>query len=289
MSEVAEIQNTPKPKLLEKLGNKYGIEPNRMLNTLKATAFKTRNQITNEQMVALLVVADQYDLNPWTREIYAFPDKHGGIVPVVGVDGWSRIINSHNQFDGMDYEYSAEMVSSESNQHKPCPEWVKCIMYRKDRAHPVVVQEYFDECYRGPMGSPPKPGPWQTHPKRFLRHKATIQCARLAFGFVGIFDPDEAERIVEAEVVSVQPKSTSVTQTVIDDENIQVDESALVSYVDALKEAVYNMDDMAINQLYGEMSSDMELCLQRRLSSQDRSYIKKARHGDADERTEPTE
>jgi hypothetical protein len=30
-----------------------------------------------------------------------------------------------------------------------------------------------------------------------LRHKAMIQCARLAFGFVGIFDEDEAERIRE--------------------------------------------------------------------------------------------
>jgi hypothetical protein len=29
-----------------------------------------------------------------------------------------------------------------------------------------------------------------------LRHKAMIQCARLAFGFVGIYDQDEAERIV---------------------------------------------------------------------------------------------
>ncbi|EIP6782236.1 hypothetical protein LTE40_000211, partial [Escherichia coli] len=30
-----------------------------------------------------------------------------------------------------------------------------------------------------------------------LRHKAMIQCARLAFGFAGIYDKDEAERIVE--------------------------------------------------------------------------------------------
>jgi hypothetical protein len=40
-------------------------------------------------------------------------------------------------------------------------------------------------------------GPWKTHPKRMLRHKALIQCARLAFGFVGIYDQDEAERIIE--------------------------------------------------------------------------------------------
>jgi len=31
-----------------------------------------------------------------------------------------------------------------------------------------------------------------------LRHKAMIQCARLAFGYGGIYDQDEAERIVDA-------------------------------------------------------------------------------------------
>jgi hypothetical protein len=43
-------------------------------------------------------------------------------------------------------------------------------------------------------------GPWQTHPKRFHRHKALIQCARVAFGFTGIFEQDEAERIIESPV-----------------------------------------------------------------------------------------
>ncbi len=36
-------------------------------------------------MAALMIVADQYGLNPFTREIFAFPDKQNGIVPVVGV------------------------------------------------------------------------------------------------------------------------------------------------------------------------------------------------------------
>jgi hypothetical protein len=65
-----------------------------------------------------------------------------------------------------------------------------CIIYRKDRSHPVKVTEYLSECKRGTQ-------PWQSHPKRMLRHKAMIQCARLAFGYVGIFDQDEAERIVD--------------------------------------------------------------------------------------------
>lgn len=149
-----------------------------LVQTLKATAFK--GQVTDAQMTALMVVANQYGLNPWTKEIYAFPDRNNGIVPVVGVDGWSRIINSHPQFDGMDFDQNAESCT--------------CIIYRKDRNHPIKVTEFMEECRRA------NTGPWMTHPKRMLRHKAMIQCARLAFGYGGIYDQDEAERIVEAEV-----------------------------------------------------------------------------------------
>lgn len=171
---VAEIQKSP--KLLEQMANKFGIEPSKMLTTLKSTAFK--GDVSNEQMIALLVVANQYNLNPWTKEIYAFPDR-GGIVPVVGVDGWSRIINSDPNFDGMEFK-DADDAS-----------WVECTIYRKDRSHPIAVREYMAECKRDQ-------GPWKTHPRRMLRHKAMIQCARLAFGFAGIYEPDEAERIQEA-------------------------------------------------------------------------------------------
>ena len=172
-------------KLAAKLD--MGTDGSSLIETLKATAFK--GQVNDAQMTALLVIANQYGLNPWTKEIYAFPDK-GAIVPVVGVDGWARIINSHPQFDGMEFEQNDEQCT--------------CIMYRKDRARPVKVTEYMVECKRANVG------PWQSHPRRMLRHKAMIQCARLAFGFGGIYDHDEAERITErdmgaAEVVSIRP------------------------------------------------------------------------------------
>lgn len=162
-------------KLATSLGMDIGGDE--LVQTLKATAFK--GQVSDAQMAALLIVANQYGLSPWTKEIYAFPDKNNGIVPVVGVDGWARIINEHTQFDGMDFEQDAESCT--------------CIIYRKDRSRPVKVTEFMDECKRGT-------GPWQSHPRRMLRHKAMIQCARLAFGYAGIYDQDEAERIVEKDI-----------------------------------------------------------------------------------------
>ncbi|MER2891198.1 recombinase RecT, partial [Escherichia coli] len=95
---------------------------------MKATAFKQRDGSvpTHEQMLALLVVAEQYNLNPFTREIYAFPDKQNGIIPVVGVDGWSRIINTHPQYDGVEFVYADKMVRM-PGALVDSPEWIECV------------------------------------------------------------------------------------------------------------------------------------------------------------------
>lgn len=174
--------NTLLNTIAEKLG--MGDDGAGLMEALKTTAFKPAKQSNGSyvtpsegQIMALLVVANQYGLNPWLKELYAFPDKFGGIVPVVGVDGWSRIINENPQFDGVDFDQDADMCT--------------CTIYRKDRNHPTRITEYMIEC-KG------NAGPWSTHPYRMLRHKALIQCARLAFGFGGLYDQDEANRIVEA-------------------------------------------------------------------------------------------
>ena len=139
--------------LTTKLATRFSMgDGTELVGTLKQTVFK--GQVTDAQLTALLLVADQYVLNPWTKEIYAFPDKNNGIIPVVGVDGWSRIINSHPGFDGMSFRQDDESCT--------------CIMYRKDRSHPVEVTEYMSECKRSNVG------PWMSHPRRMLRHKAMI-------------------------------------------------------------------------------------------------------------------
>lgn len=183
--------------------------------TLRQTAFK--GDASDAQFIALLIVANQYGLNPWTKEIYAFPDKQNGIVPVVGVDGWSRIINENQQFDGMDFEQDNESCT--------------CRIYRKDRNHPICVTEWMDECRREPFKTREGreiTGPWQSHPKRMLRHKAMIQCARLAFGFAGIYDKDEAERIVEntAYTAERQPERDI---TPVNDETMQEINTLLIA------------------------------------------------------------
>ncbi len=184
-------------KLSQQLASRLnlGVDGRELVETLKETAF--RGQVSDSQMAALLIVAEQYGLNPWTKEIYAFPDRQNGIVPVVGVDGWARILNGNENFDGMEFSQDDESCT--------------CKIYRKDRSHPTSVTEYMSECRRDNVQ------PWKTHPRRMLRHKAMIQCARIAFGFGGIYDEDEAERIVqkpqerEINPTPVQPEKPAIS------------------------------------------------------------------------------
>jgi RecT family len=62
----------------------------------------------------------------------------------------------------------------------------------------VTVTEYLAECWRDSE-------PWIRWPRRMLRHKALIQCARYAFGFSGIIDQDEYERLRSAPMPSSVP------------------------------------------------------------------------------------
>jgi len=193
--------------LTKKLASRFDMgSGDGVIEILKNTAFKVKDgQVSDNQMTALLVIANQYGLNPFTKEIYAYPDKSNGIVPVVGVDGWGRIINEHPELDGIEFRYSEQTLS---HKGKLAHEWIECVITRKDRSKPIVVREYFDEVVRSLSFSTP----WDSHPKRMHRHKALIQGARIAFGFAGIYDQDEAERIVEkdmgaADVVSSRPAS----------------------------------------------------------------------------------
>lgn len=186
--------------LIVRTAERFGVEPGRMLETLKGTAFRTDQEITNEQMMGLLIVAEAHRLNPFTKELFAFLDKRGVIVPYISIDGWSRIVNEHPQFDGWAFDYDGKEQA------------MTCTIWRKDRSHPCVVTEYMSECRRNTQ-------PWTQSPRRMLRHKALMQCARLAFGFAGIYDEDEARRIRDMgtvdEVMSDERSSAQRVRSIL--------------------------------------------------------------------------
>lgn len=172
---VANIQATKRPSALALMATRLGVTEGNLQNTLKATVFKN---CSDAEFVALVIVANEYKLNPLTKEIYAFAAKGGGIVPLVSIDGWVRIMNEHPKFDGIEFE---DIVDENGKVYA-----IESTIYRSDRSRPIKVTEYMEECKRNT-------DPWSKSPNRMLRHRALIQGARYAFGFSGIYADDEVE------------------------------------------------------------------------------------------------
>lgn len=184
MNNVVAVQ--PRLSVTEAMAERYGMVAKNFEATLRATVVP--RETTPEQFAAFLLVCKEYELNPITKEIYAFPTKGGGIQPIVSVDGWANLINSHPAFDGMEFD---DTMDEKGNLVA-----ITCRMYRKDRQRPVTATEYMIECRRNT-------DPWKQWPRRMLRHKAMIQAARYAFGFAGIIEPDEWERSPERPAAAV--------------------------------------------------------------------------------------
>lgn len=178
-SNVAKIEEAKRaPSAIENMAGRLSISPGNLKSTLMNTVFKGAN---DSEFAALVVVANAYGLNPLLKEIYAFPAKGGGIIPVVSVDGWIRIINEHPAFDGIEFN---DIMDESGNLYA-----IESVIYRSDRTRPIKVTEYMDEC----KGTSPA---WQKTPKRMLRHRVLIQNGRIAFGFSGIYVEDDAQTFV---------------------------------------------------------------------------------------------
>ena len=73
-----------------------------ILNTLM-TAKDKGGQVTHDEVMVFMSIANEYRLNPLTKEIYAFNNR-GAIQPIVSIDGWLRIINPTPQYDGVEFD-----------------------------------------------------------------------------------------------------------------------------------------------------------------------------------------
>lgn len=185
----APLTLTTKNSVFVRLAERYGITSDTLMATVKATLMPPNS--TNEELVAFLLVADRYDLDPFLKQIYAFPKKGGGIVPMVPIDGWIRIAQQHEQYRG----FTQRIVNDET-----FGAGIETTIYRADWPQPAVRVEWLNECK---VNS----GPWNSHPGRMLGHKSFIQDARYAFGISGIYDEDEAERIRDIEATVTAPPS----------------------------------------------------------------------------------
>lgn len=182
------IVSAKKPSLLEKMAEEYSLEPAKFWEGVKATIApsKSGGQIASDaEIMTYLMVAQQYKLNPFLREIHGFVGKGGKVQVIVGVDGWIKIVNRQPNYGGFEMLHKLD--------EKGALVSITCKMKVRDDAlaqgfRIVEMTEYMSECRM------PNKEPWDKWPARMLHHKAFIQAARYAFGVTGVMDEDEADR-----------------------------------------------------------------------------------------------
>jgi len=195
---------TPTLSILERSVKRSGLGYDSFVRLIIQSALSRLSIWTQADLDRLLLLAERLGLDPLNNEIYAtevMPEsgKKSRIVYVVGVDGWSKIINSHPQFDGMKFVESAPGDDE-------LPLYIECTIFRKDRKVATSIREYMYEAHTSK-------GAWLTHPRRMLRHKAMVQCARTCFGLGVLYEPDEAERVSSALLSEASKRSPAVRAT----------------------------------------------------------------------------
>lgn len=186
------LATTGRKGVVQTFAERFDVDATKVMSLVANTVFKPGKDeapLTNEEVAAALIVCNAYDLNPFTKEIYAFRSK-GKLLIVVGVDGWSTIVNRQLQLNGIEFEeHFRQVVDGKTGEVMQGPIIaVTCKIHRKDCALPIVVTEYTHECKRSTQ-------PWETMPIRMTRNRAFVQCARIAFSISGIVDDDEARTI----------------------------------------------------------------------------------------------
>lgn len=165
-------------------------------------------QATNAELAIVTGVCATYGLNPLVKECAAFVSG-GKLSVVVMVDGWYKMVNRRPEFDGVEFD---DKFDDKGNLLS-----ITCRMFINGRERPVCVTEYMSEC------RDPKSSVWQKWPARMLRHKAYIQCARMAFGISEVIDDDEASRITANSQSGSREKDITPATKAIDWEAIKAD------------------------------------------------------------------
>lgn len=68
------------------------------------------------------MAAERYGLDPLSREIFMmqpYSDPAAALLLVIGVDGWMRLINAHEQFEGVEFAEATELEHG-------VPSWIEC-------------------------------------------------------------------------------------------------------------------------------------------------------------------
>lgn len=183
---MSETQLATRPRASHQLAALIGMEPNAMLDTIKAQCFKGNPQnISNEQLAAFVSIAAEMGVNPLLPGmLYAYPTSGGGVVPILGPDAVFKKLSERQDID-----YWETVVYPEDVTLPPTHAVSK--IYMKGRSQPLTKT-----CLLSEWKVDANPN-WRTRPRHQLEIRTLKQNARQVIHGIPY---DEDERIIMGEI-----------------------------------------------------------------------------------------
>lgn len=129
---------------------------------------------TNDEFAVFMELAKRYELDPFSKQIWAvkYNDQPANIF--CGRDGYLAIAHRSGQFNGME--------SGTKGEGKDMIGW--CKVYRKDMRMPFSVEVHRSEYDTGKSV-------WASKPRTMIQKVAEAQALRRAFSISGLYSPEE--------------------------------------------------------------------------------------------------
>lgn len=192
MSTALAVQQ-PLVKASTQLSTFLGIEPSMMIETIKAQCFKGKrpDEVSDAQLASFISVCNGLALNPLIPGmVYAYPERNGGITPIIGPDGTMKKIDeliSSGKLAGYTCKVYPEDVSVQ-------PTHATAVIHRAGSEFPAEYTAYFKEWV---VGQNPN---WLARPRHMLWVRALKQCARQVIH--GLPMDEDERRIAEMQNVT---------------------------------------------------------------------------------------
>lgn len=156
-----------------------GVTPDKVCNLLRNVWKPSKDQppFTDQEMFVGLSMIARFELDPVAKEVYVTRIK-GRLVTIVGIDGWIKILDRTDHYDGFDQE----LIRDESGTITGCVTTI----YSTKRSHPARY-EAFQEEYGNVSKDVAK-----TLPIHMLRVFSLRHAARLFVPLGGVTTEEEA-------------------------------------------------------------------------------------------------
>jgi phage recombination protein Bet len=234
--------------------------------------------LTDTQLAFFMKLSDSLGLNPFNKEIWAYRDKEGNLITMSGRDGFLKIAQKDNRWNGI---YSTEVREGEefsinfnngnidikhtktAKQGQILGAFAYC--HPKGVETPTIEFVYFNDYNKGRFT-------WKSHPADMIKKVAETHTLKKAFGISGLqsdYDFEKNGDYVQAvqtenkqdELEGIfEEKSSgneSMEQAVEEAKKLTEKEKEVKEKLENHKEKEYYLDIIDQKKLTGELTVDV--------------------------------